>query len=195
MIDDLLKQPKGRFLKIVFKKNTKMKKIVLFCVIVMFFIGTVYAELSLGNKPPEIIILNGKTDGSEWKSKDILGKVTVLFYIDPDEKEVNQLVWRALKKENFPFDQFGLIAVMNLDATWIPNAAIETMLKSRQQKNSHTIYVRDRTKELVKKWGLKDDSFVVIAFDKKGRIIFRKDDELSLEDVDILIKIVKKFIE
>jgi len=172
-----------------------MKKIVLFCISTLLFIINAHAELPLGKIPPSVILPGGKTDGSAWKSEEISGKVYVLFYVDPDEKEINQHVTEALTKEKYPRDQFGIIAVMNLGATWLPNFVIESMLKSKQNKIANTIYVKDRTKELVKKWTLKDDSFDVIAFDKRGRVIFSQDGKLSKEDLETLNKEVKKYLE
>jgi len=162
---------------------------------VIFFIAVVNAELPLGEKPSLIVLPDGNIDGSTWKSEEIIGKVFVLFYVDPDEKEINQHVKKALLKEKFPLDQFGFIAVMNLAATWIPNFAIESMLKNAQAESADTIIVKDKTKELVKKWALKDDSFDVVAFDKKGRVIFSKDGKLLVKDLETLIKKVRKHLE
>ena len=172
-----------------------MKKILLIFISVTFFIADVSAELPLGEKPPLVILPSGNIDGSAWKSKEIIGKVFVLFYVDPDEKEINQHVKKALVKEKFPLDQFGFIAVMNLAATWIPNFAIESMLKNAQKESTNTIIVKDKTKELVKKWALRDHCFDVVAFDKKGRVIFSKDGKLLAEDIKTLIKEVRKYLE
>ena len=172
-----------------------MKKIILFCLNCIFLFSSVYAELPLGEKPPLVALPGGKTDGSVWESKEIVGKVYVLFYVDPDEKEINQHVIKALKKEKFPLDKFSFIAVMNMKATWIPDFAIESMLKSKQKEFTNTVYVKDKNKELVKQWALRDDSSDVVAFDKKGRVIFSKDGKLSLGDVKTLIKEVNKYLE
>ena len=44
---------------------------------------------------------------------------------------------------------------------------------------------------LVEAWKIADDSSDVLAFDKQGTLIFRKDGKLSLEDIQKLIKAVK----
>jgi uncharacterized protein len=172
-----------------------MKKIVLLCLSVMFLTVSVNAELPLGEKPPLVTLLCGHIDGSAWSSKEVIGKVFVLFYVDPDVKKLNEHVKKRLLKEKFPPDQFGFIAVMNMAATWIPNFAIESMLKNAQKEFPYTIIVKDKTKELVKKWGLKDDCSDVVAFNKKGQVIFSKDGKLLLEDVETLMKEVKKYLE
>jgi hypothetical protein len=63
------------------------------------------AELPLGKVPPKIILegdLGGRLDGTAWNSEELIsGKVMVLFYVDPDEADLNNHVSDALKAENF----------------------------------------------------------------------------------------------
>ena len=71
------------------------------------------AELPLGKIPPKIVLegdLGGRLDGTAWNSEELIsGKVMVLFYVDPDESELNNHVSDALKAENFPLDKYGSI--------------------------------------------------------------------------------------
>ena len=114
------------------------------------------AELPLGKIPPKIVLegdLGGRLDGTAWNSEELIsGKVMVLFYVDPDEADLNNHVSDALKAENFPLDKYGSVGVANMGATWLPNFAINIKLKSKQEKHKSTIYVKDLEKTLVKKW-------------------------------------------
>lgn len=154
------------------------------------------AQIDLGHKLPTLA-LEGKegervADGKSWSSNELQGKVFTVMYVDPDKKDVNLHVESALKAENFPRDKFGSYAIINMQATWIPNSLIETKLKEKQEIYPHTIYVKDFKKVLVKGWGLEDDDYVVLAFDKKGKVLFHKAGKLSDEEVKDLISVIRK---
>ncbi len=153
------------------------------------------AELPLGKIPPKIILegdLGGRLDGTAWNSEELIsGKVMVLFYVDPDEADLNNHVSDALKAENFPLDKYGSVGVANMGATWLPNFAINIKLKSKQEKHKSTIYVKDLEKTLVKKWGLTDDDSDIILFGKDGKVLFSYDGKFSDAQVKEIIQAVK----
>jgi hypothetical protein len=153
------------------------------------------AELPLGKVPPKIILegdLGGRLDGTAWNSEELIsGKVMVLFYVDPDEADLNNHVSDALKAENFPLDKYGSVGVANMGATWLPNFAINIKLKSKQEKHKSTIYVKDLEKTLVKKWGLTDDASDIILFGKDGKVLFSYDGKFSDAQVKEIIQAVK----
>jgi uncharacterized protein len=153
-----------------------------------------WAELEIGNAPVTVTLrdkLGGRLDGALWSSAEFKDKVTVLFYVDPDEKDLNNDASEALKKENFPLDTYQSYAIINMAATWLPNFAISSSLKEKQKIYSTTIYVRDYKKVLVHKWGLADNSSDVLAFDKAGNLIFRKDGKLNATEIAALIKAIR----
>jgi len=87
--------------------------------------------------PPKLVLNGangGKTDGSSWSSQTLKGKVHVLFYVDPDEKDLNEPLVQALKKRHFDRKKYGTVAVINLAATWKPNVIIEALLKKKQKE-------------------------------------------------------------
>ena len=153
------------------------------------------AELPIGEIPPKIVLegdLGGRLDGSAWNSEELIsGKVMVLFYVDPDESDLNNHVSDALKAENFPLDKYGSLGVANMGATWLPNFAINIKLKSKQAKHKATIYVKDLEKTFVKLWGLNDDDSDIILFGKDGRVLYSYDGKFSDAQVKELIKAVK----
>ena len=153
------------------------------------------AELPLGKIPPKIVLegdLGGRLDGTAWNSEELIsGKVMVLFYVDPDESDLNNHVSDALKAENFPLDKYGSIGMANMDATWLPNFAINIKLKSKQEKHKSTIYVKDLKKTVVNKWGLSDDNSDVILFGKDGKVLYSYDGKFSDAQVKEIIQAVK----
>ena len=153
------------------------------------------AELPLGKIPPKILLegdLGGRLDGTAWNSEELIsGKVMVLFYVDPDEADLNNHVSDALKAENFPLDKYGSVAVGNMDATWMPNFAINIILKNKQEKRKSTIYIKDLKKTFVKKWGLSDDDSDIMLFGKDGKVLFSYDGKFSDAQVKEIIQAVK----
>jgi len=138
---------------------------------------------------PETVTIEGDNgglvlDGAKWSSDSIKNSVYVMFYVDPDEKSVNEHFSAALKKKDYrKKGNFGSIAIINLAATWKPNFVIEKILKSKQEEFPDTIYVKDKKSVLVKDWGIEDDASNILIFDKTGKLLFYKSGKMSDEDM------------
>lgn len=133
----------------------------------------------------------GRLNGEKWDSSELVGKVHVVFYVDPDEKEVNEHVGQALKAEKFPRENYQSWAIINMAATWLPNFALESALKKKQEIYPDTIYVKDLNKALVKEWGIKDDASNVLLFNKQGELIYKIEDKANEDQVNELLNLVK----
>ena len=147
--------------------ETDMKKI--FLLIVFFMTSMIgFAELPIGLVPPKIVLegnSGGRLNGSQWTSDELnSGKITVLFYVDPDEADLNNHVSEALKAEKFDLEKYGSVGVINMAATWLPNFVLNIKLKTKQENYKNTVYVKDLQKKLVKEWDLTDDRSDVIVF-------------------------------
>ena len=152
------------------------------------------AELPLGEIPPKVVLKEdsgGRIDGTQWSSEELVSeKVIVLFYVDPDESELNNHVSDALKAENYPKEKYGSIGMANMAATWLPNFAINMKLKSKQEKHKETVYVKDLDKTLVKKWRLSEDNSVVVVFGKDGRVLYSVDGKFTDAQVKEVVKVI-----
>ena len=161
---------------------------------VLFVIPQITQAVELGQVPPKVDLqenLGGRLDGTAWRSDELTGKVHVLFYVDPDEKDTNNDASEALDREKFPAEKFQSVAIINMAATWMPNFAISMSVEDKQKRYPRTIYVRDYKKVLVNAWKIADDSSNILVFDKQGKLIFRKDGKLSPEDIQKLIRTIK----
>ena len=150
--------------------------------------------VSTGDVPP-VLELSGKkggrVDGTPWSSAEIRDKVFTLMYVDPDDKELNVHVEQALKAKDYPKERYGSIAVINMEATWKPNAIINSILKKKQKEFPDTIYVRDMDFFLATAWGLKKKgSYAVLTFDAEGKLLFMKDGKLTDAELDKLIQMI-----
>lgn len=162
-------------------------------VILLFLGGSVFSTLPVG-KVPVIITLSdkdgGRIDGTPWSSSELVGKVWVLVYADPDESDLNEAATEALKEKDYSTDVYSSVAVINMAATWKPNFLINTILKGKQKKYTKTTYVRDMKKVLVEKWGLADESSDIVVFDPNGSVIFSFDGQLQADDITEMIRII-----
>ena len=160
----------------------------------MLFPTMVLAELPIGEIPPKVVLkddLGGRLDGTQWSSEELVsGKVIVLFYVDPDESDLNNHVSDALKAENYPKEKYGSIGMANMAATWLPNFAINMKLKSKQEQYKSTVYVKDLDKTLVKKWDLSDDNSDVVVFGKDGSVLYSVEGKFTDLQVKEIVKLV-----
>ena len=169
----------------------------LILVLAAVFLNLPAQAIEMGKIPPKAELkekLGGRLDGTPWSSAELQGKVSVLFYVDPDEKDTNNDASEALNKEKFSEDKYQSFGIINMAATWLPNFAISSALKGKQKRYPKTIYVRDYKKVLVKAWNIADNSSDVLAFDKKGALIFRKDGKLTAEEIKTLIKTIREHL-
>src|SRR4030065_314924 len=136
------------------KEGLTMKHLLRVLVGVCFLLSfPAWAGVEMGQVPPKVELrqdLGGRLDGSPWSSEELKGKVYVLFYVDPDERDTNNDASEALLREKLSRDKFQSVGIMNMAATWLPNFAISSGLKDKQKRYPTTIYVRDYKKVLVK---------------------------------------------
>jgi YtfJ family uncharacterized protein len=168
-----------------------MKKIVLG--FLMVFSSVIAIEI--GQVPPSVVLTGdngGKIDGTDWSSSMLKGKVHIMFYVDPDERKLNEPLTQALKKRHFDRKKYASVAMINLAASWLPNAILESKLKAKQKEFTDTIYVKDKKKVLVKKWNLADDNSDILIFDKSGKLIYKKFGKLSPSEIQKVLSLIEK---
>ncbi len=151
--------------------------------------------MEIGQIPPSVVLdgENGsKVDGTDWSSSMLKGKVHILFYVDPDERKLNEPLTQALKKRHFDRSRYASVAIINLAASWLPNAILESKLKAKQKEFPDTVYAKDKKKVLVKKWGLSDDDSDILIFDKSGKLIYKKFGKLSNTEIEEVLSLIEK---
>jgi hypothetical protein len=178
------------------KGRLVMKHLQKLCTVLfaLFVVPQMVQAIEMGQVPPKVELkekVGGRLDGTAWSSEELKGKVHVLFYVDPDEKDTNNEASEALDKEKFPAEKFQSVAIINMAATWMPNFAISMSIEDKQKRYPRTIYVKDYKKVLVDVWKIADDSSDILAFDKQGKLIFRKDGKLGPGDIQKLIQTIK----
>jgi YtfJ family uncharacterized protein len=153
--------------------------------------------LQTGQPLPALTLENddgSKLDGSAFNSDTLVGKVHVIFYVDPDEKDLNNAFSEALKAQKFDRSRFASVAVINMDATWLPNFAIEASLKKKQERYPDTLYVKDMHKKGVTVWKVADDNSDIIITDKHGEVLYVHEGKVPQADFDKIIALIKEHL-
>lgn len=153
------------------------------------------------NKALPTIVLEGDNggyySGEAWNSEMFKGKTTLLMYVDPDEKSKGELfkpTIEAFEKE-LDFDTFQIVVIINLNATWKPDALIKTMMKSKITDYPKRTYILDTQATLVNGWDLPDDEYNTLLINKAGKVVYQhaglwKKDEMK--KVDALVRTLVK---
>jgi predicted transcriptional regulator len=139
--------------------------------------------------------LGGKVDGSGWNTKELAGKVQVIFYVDPDEKNTNNHVSEAIAAEKFDRTYYGSMGIINMDATWLPNGIIASSLKKKQEKYPNTVYVKDMEKTLVKVWKVADDASNILVLSPDSTVLFAGSGKIADDKVKMIVKTIREEIE
>ena len=159
----------------------------------LLFSASLFA-LEIGSTIPDLMISddNGaKVTGEPFDTQSMRGKTSLIFYVDPDEKSLNEHVGKAIKEAKFDRSHFQSYAIINMEATWLPNFAIETILEDKQKEYPNTIYVKDLKKNFVYMWQIADDNSDVILLDANGKVLFIHEGKLPPEKLQELIKLIQ----
>ncbi len=155
------------------------------------------ASVSVGQVPPALELSDkrgGLVKGNlPWNSTELQqgAKVSILFYVAPSQKDLNEAISDALKEAKFPEEKFQSIAVVNMAASSWPNFMIESKLKASQEEFPRTRYIKDKEKVFVKEWQLEDDSSNVVLFDRKGVVLFVVKGKATPQQVTELLTLIR----
>ena len=156
-----------------------------------------HLKLELGKTAP-LLVLDGevgeKLNGGGWNSRIIGGKVTVIMYVDPDNEKDNRHVEEQIQA-NFSKQDIKVFGIVNADSTFIPNFMLRRRLSSKQSHNELLTIVMDYQRQVEKVWGLKDERYNVMAFDKEGKLFFIRQGKLNSVDLKQLIDGLKSNVE
>ena len=157
-------------------------------------LSSVLWSLSLNKVPPEITLQDSKgglVNGEVWSSSILTQRVNVLFYVDPDEKDMNQNFKNILREKNIEKDKLKVSVVVNLSATWIPNFALEQALDEAQKEDKMVTFIKDKKRILVQEWELQDEASTILIFDKEGKLIYQNIGELSSSEIEKVMKLIE----
>ncbi len=149
--------------------------------------------VNVGDTLPRVTLEkeNGGTSRDKpWHSTSLKGKVHVLLYMDPDKREESQELLDALKTLEANSKKYSTVAIVNLAATWMPDAVLEGLLSKKEKELKNTSFVFDKKKYLVKKWKMKDDASNVLIVDKTLKVMYKKVGQVSDNEIKHMIKLL-----
>ncbi|MDI6726976.1 MAG: YtfJ family protein [Smithellaceae bacterium] len=175
-----------------------MKK-VLFVVLTFIFVLVSLAgaqPLKVGDSASDFKLKDAKGKEFTLSASEFAGRVLLIMYVDPDEKDLNVHVEDALLKErdagNLSTTAYRSFGVTNLKDTNKPNFLIRQIIKSKQEKTG-AIILLDYDHSLLNLWGLKRDSSDVILLDKNRICQFIHRGKMSPDDVTKVIELIKEY--
>ena len=153
-----------------------------------------HAELKVGTTLTPFELTGddgGRLDGSPWSTKELAGKVSVLFYVDPDVKDLNEKFGDLLKDKDYSKDLINYVAIINMEATPLPNFLIASSLKVKQRRYTSTLYLKDYTKKLAREVKFVDDDYNILILDAQGKILFFKNGKMNDEEITKAIGLIE----
>jgi uncharacterized protein len=175
-----------------------MKKIYFAVLLVLLWTVSpaVAAGLKVGDKASDFKLKD--STGTEYTLQDakFQGKVLYIAYVDPDEKDANNHVEDALKKDKasgaLDKDRYEGFGIANLKATALPNFLIKKLIKSKQEKTG-AIVLLDYDYTILNQWGLKNDSSDVVVLDKERICRYIYNGKLPQEELAKMLAIIKEY--
>ena len=175
-----------------------MKKALVMVVVAFLWCASAVfaAGLQVGEKATDFKLKDSTGKEYSLEHPQFKGKVLYIAYVDPDEKDTNNHVEDALKKEKDAggldktrYEGFGIV---NLKASGMPNILIKAAIKSKQKKTG-AIILLDYEQEILKAWGLKDDASDIVILDKERICRFLSSGKLPQDDLVKMINIIKEY--
>lgn len=177
----------------IIKLNIKMmlmKK--LFFVIALMLISLVGVQAqSLVGKSVSTLSLIDPNDNP--KAIPGLGeKVVMVFYTDPDVKDVNDPLSDAIREKKYSKDKYAGVGVANCKDTWLPNAGIRMKARQKEKEFPSSVILLDESHSLVNSWGLGDcdDKAVVIVVGRDKKIKYHKVISTQAESKSIIPTVI-----
>ena len=119
-------------------------------------------------------------------------KLLVVFYTDPDNKDVNDPLSDALKSKHFAKEKYLGVGIANCKDTWLPNSVIRYASRQKQAKYPNSVILVDDSYVVSKAWGLGDCDGLgyVIIIGKDSKIKFAKAVKTQAESKAIINTLV-----
>ena len=164
---------------------------------VIFLCSTALAgELKLGERASDFSLEDSEGKPYTLNSPEFEGKVLSIFYVDPDEADMNEHVSEALKKaaDSGVLDRnyYKGFAITNLKATWKPNFIIKAIVKKKKKKYK-TIILMDYDYTILDLWGMENDSSNVVVLDKERICRYLYKGKMPESEIPAVIQIIKAY--
>jgi predicted transcriptional regulator len=151
-------------------------------------------KIIVGNSLSNIQLKN--TENENREIPDIGKKVVIIFYTDPDCKDINDPLSKAVETGGFK-DRIACIGISNCADSWIPDALILKGTLKKEKQFPGSVLLIDQDHLLSREWGLGNcnniSMVIVIGQDRKVRYFkYIKSKEDSIKAIPEVIGIIEK---
>jgi uncharacterized protein len=173
-----------------------MNKAIVLSILLLCFNFSINAQNRKTIQQIKLVDLNGIPRNIPYLGE----KVLILFYVDPDVKEITDPISDALDEKKYPINKFGAVGVVNCKDSWVPNKLITTGTQLKQEKYPESSILLDKNYILSTTWslGMCDNVAKIVIVGKDSEIKFVKAIKSQDECKDIIplvIKIIEDEIE
>ncbi len=143
------------------------------------------------------IILEGKNggyaDGRRWDSSVLQGKITLLVYFDPDERDKGEVFMPTLEafERDLDFRKFQTMLIVNLKSTCIPGFLIKAAIKNQSKEHPKRNYIFDSKSVLAQDWGLADNEYITMVINEESRVVFYHTGRWEEDEIAVLDSLVR----
>lgn len=145
----------------------------------------------------ELLLRNDEITYSSWNSSELTGKVRVVQYIAgrTSAKKKNSMLIKAIKNANFPSDRFQPTTIVNTDDVILGSGFfVLGKIEKNKRRYPWAQFIIDSNGVGRRTWQLNEESSTIVVLDKFGHIQWAKDGNLTPEEVNMVISMVKKLI-
>ncbi len=120
-------------------------------------------------------------------------KVFLFFYVDPDVHEITNPISQALELKKYPKEDFEAVGVVNCKDTWVPNAAIQLMVRQKHNKYPESLIFLDENHLLPMAWRFSgvDDKAVLLVVDWNSQLKYMKIIKSESEAIELVPGLLK----
>ena len=127
-------------------------------------------------------------------------RLVLIFYVDPDEPNLNREFAEAMKKTNFPAEYLTAMGIVNMkDAPLLPDWLLRFMVRREIESDPRAkgVIFTDPDNLLQKAWkmGSCNNKFVIILIDKSGEVLFIKKDKMTQQEITGTIDLIAKVVD
>jgi len=153
-----------------------------------------HTKITIGQ--PLSCILLKNTENKSMEIPEIGKKVVIVFYTDPDCKDINDALSEAIGKGGFK-DKIAGIGISNCADSWIPDAIIMKGALKKEKQFPGSVLLIDQDHLLSREWGLGNCNntsiVIVLGQDRKIRYFkYIKSEEESIKSIPEVIGIIDK---
>ncbi|MDP4208030.1 MAG: YtfJ family protein [Bacteroidota bacterium] len=153
------------------------------------FAGQAFGQVGKSVSPLQLIDANDKPKAIPSIGK----KVIMIFYTDPDVKDVNDPLSEVVKAKGYPKDKYQAIGVANCKDTWIPNSGIRMKARQKEKQFPESLILLDENHTLAQAWGLGDcnGAGVVVIIGKDSKVKFVRNIKNAAESKAAISSVLK----